>query len=264
MRSIREALQNLADRLTYRQGDLAKSRRRAKRFRELAEREHNAQLHLEAKGHHARAGRRRRRAEARQRKAIYWKGRIKKDLAAIHNLEERIEKRQTELATYMKKHGVKFVGENKVVGGTPHQRLRAAIVRASQNYQKGTQPGYYSMVGGSRDYHHAINHYPGGRVWDCSTFADGIYICCGLQAPSGPDTERLGGWTGTQGEHGKRIPESQAKPGDLVLYGSAPFHHVEVVLDPRDKTTVGHGSPPIDVGVFDLFGDGDYQIRRYV
>jgi hypothetical protein len=49
-----------------------------------------------------------------------------------------------------------------------------------------------------------------------------------------------------------------------VLYGPAPHHHVEVVLDPREKTTVGHGSPPIDIGVFDLFGDGDYIIRRYV
>lgn len=264
MSKIKAALQNLADRLTYRRGDLAKSRRRAKHFRELAEQEHARQLQAEVNGRIARADWHRRRAERRQKKAIYWKGRIKKDLAAIENLEERIDKRQAELEEWIKKHGVTFVGENKVEGGQPHQRLRAAILRAAANYRRGTQPGYYSQSGGTRDYDHAINHYPGGRIWDCSTFADGIYLCCGLEAPSGPNTRSAGGWTGTQGEHGRRIPEVDAKSGDLVLYGSAPHHHVEVVLDPSERTTIGHGSPPIDPGVFDLFGDGDYIIRRYV
>jgi len=72
------------------------------------------------------------------------------------------------------------------------------------------------------------------------------------------------GWTGTEGEHGTRVSEDGAKTGDLVLYGPFPHHHVEVVDNPKLKTTVGHGSPPIDQGVFDLFGDGNYEIRRYI
>lgn len=264
MQKIKAALQHLADRLSARKVDLAKSRRRAKHFRELAEKEHASQLRAEANGRPRRALRHRRRAEARQAKAIYWKGRVKTDLAAITNLNERVEKRTAELTEWMKDHGVAFEGENKVVGGTPHQRLEAAILRAAANYRAGTQPGYYSMEGGARDYDHAINHYPAGRIWDCSTFADGIYICCGLEAPSGPNTLTAGGWTGTEGEHGDRINEEAAQPGDLVLYGGFPHHHVEVVLDPKEKTTIGHGSPPVDPGVFDLFGDGDYIIRRYV
>lgn len=265
MKKIRAAIRNLTDKLTYRKGDLQKARRLAKHFRELAQREHERHLAAEENGRLVRANRFRRRAEARQRRAIYWKGRIKKDLAAINHLEERIAKREAELAEWMKTHGVQFVGENKVRGGQPHQRLRAALLRAWRNYKNGDQPGYYSMTGGPRDYDHALYHYPHGRIWDCSTFGDGIYLCCDLEAPSGPRTRELGGWTGTQGEHGRVIPESEARPGDLVLYGRAwPHHHVELVLDPDDKTTIGHGSPPVDPGVFDLFGDGDYIIRRYV
>lgn len=264
MAKIKAALQHLADRFNARKVDLPKSRRRAKHFRELAEREHTAQLRAEANGRPRRAARRRRRAEARQVKAIYWKGRIKSDLAALTDLAGRVKKQQDLLSRWMKEHGVHFVGENKVGGGTPRQRLRAAMLRAAANYRAGTQPGYYSMSGGARDYLHALFHYAFGRVWDCSTFADGIYIVCGLAAPSGPNTLTAGGWTGTEGEHGKQIPESQAQTGDLVLYGPFPHHHVEVVLDPEEKTTIGHGSPPIDPGVFDLFGDGDYIIRTYL
>lgn len=264
MKKIKRALAALGDRLTHRLGDLQKSRRLAKHFRELAEVEHNKQLTAEEAGRPLRAARRRRRAEARQRKAIYWKGRIKADLAAIDNLRDRIDRREAELADWIKEHGVVFEGPNKIVGGTPRQRLRAAILRAYGNWRRGTQPGYYSMSGGARDYDHAINHYPGGRIWDCSTFADGVYLCCGLEPPSGPRTRALGGWTGTQAEHGEVIRPSEAQTGDLVLYGPAPHHHVEVVLDPEARTTIGHGSPPIDPGVFDLFGDGDYVVRRYL
>lgn len=264
MKKISAAIKALKDRLTYREGDLKKSRRLHKHFRVLAEQESDRGKAAEAAGRPAKAARHHRRAAARQRKSVYWKGRVKKDVAAIHNLDERLKKREDELAAYVKAHGVQFEGENKVRGGTPHQRLRAAILKAAANYRAGTQPGYYSMSGGARDYDHAINHYPGGRIWDCSTFADGIYLCCGLEAPSGPNTRTAGGWTGTEGEHGRRVSESAAKPGDLVLYGPAPHHHVEVVLDPESKTTIGHGSPPIDPGVFDLFGDDDYEIRTYV
>lgn len=264
MTKIKQALQHLADRLTYRKGDLAKSRRRAKHFRILASREHDRQLHAEANGRVLKAERHQRRAERRQKKAIYWKGRIKADLAAITNLLALVDKREAELDEWIKQHGVSFEGENKVVGGTPRQRLRAAMLRAYRNWKNGSQPGYYSMNGGARDYLHALYHYARGRIWDCSTFADGLYIVCGLTPPSGPATLTAGGWTGTEGEHGERIDPDHAQTGDLVLYGPFPHHHVEVVLDPDDRTTIGHGSPPIDPGVFDLFGDGDYIVRRYL
>jgi len=248
--------------LTYRKGNLAKARRLAKHFRLLAQREHDRQVKAEGQGHPAKAERHRRRAEARQDKAIYWKGRVKIDVAAIESLGERIEKRQAELDQWMKEHGVTFEGPNKVRGGTPHQRLRAAALKAAANYRAGTQPGYYSMEGGARDYAHALFHYPHGRIWDCSTFADGLYFVCDLESPSGPSGFTVGGFTGTEGEHGKQVSLADAKPGALVLYGPFPHHHVEVLID--DDLTIGHGSPPIDPGVPDLFGDGDFIVREYV
>lgn len=262
---IKQALRNLKDRLTYREGDLDKSRRRAKKFSALAAEEHRAQKRLEREGKTVRAAYRRRRASARQKKAVYWKGRLKTDLAAKTDLLKRVKKREDELAEWVKAHGVQQLGENKFRGGDPHERIAAAAMKACANWRAGTQPGYYSMSGGARDYDHAINHYPAGRIWDCSTFADGVYLCCGEEAPSGPRTRELGGWTGTQFEHGHTVSRAEAKPGDLILYGSsAPGHHVEVLVDAEQGITIGHGSAPVDPGVIDLFGDGDYTIRRYV
>lgn len=276
MKKIKAALAHLATRLSTRKGSLARARRRHKKFRLLAERETalgkaaaDYQQTEKAKRHYGRAA-------SRQKKAIHWKGVIKEDLAAIHGLEDRIEKRTAELAQWTKEHGVTFEGENRVVGGTGDQRLFAAATKTMANYRAGTQPGYYSQTGGARDYDHAINHYAPDRVWDCSTYLDGQYLCCGLTAPSGPNTRTTGGWTGPQGEHGKRIRKSEARAGDLVLYGPAPHHHVEEVYEPEHEVTSGHGSAPVDPGIYDLFGGGrciegveslvdfdDYEIRRY-
>lgn len=262
MKKIKAAIGHLVDRITYRRGDLAKSRRRAKHFRELTEREHKRHLKAERLGRTVRAERFRRRAESRQRKAIYWKGRIKDDLAAITNLNERVDKREAELEDWIKEHGVVFEGPNKVRGGTPHQRLRAAALKAMANYRAGEQPGYYSMEGGPRDYTHALKGYPPGRIWDCSTYADGLYFVCDLPSPSGERGFELGGWTGTEGEHGHQVSLANAKPGALILYGPFPHHHVEVLIG--DGMTSGHGSPPVDPGIPDLFGDGDFIVREYV
>lgn len=278
MNKIKAALQHLATRLTTRKASLARARRRHHHFVELAQKETALGKAAADYNETAKADRHFGRAKARQRKAVHYKGAIKEDLHAIHNLGEREDDRQAELATWMKEHGVQFEGENRVVGGTPRQRLHAAATKTMSNYRAGTQPGYYSQEGGARDYDHAINHYASGRVWDCSTYLDGEYLCCGLEAPSGPDTRTTGGWTGPQGEHGTRVSKADAKPGDLVLYGPAPHHHVEEVYEPEHEVTSGHGDEAINLGVYDLFGGGscatvggpgpqslsDYEIRSYV
>jgi cell wall-associated NlpC family hydrolase len=58
------------------------------------------------------------------------------------------------------------------------------------------------------------------------------------------------------------VSEANIQPGDLVLYGTAPFHHVEMYVGPGSRT-IGHGSPPVDAGVIHLL-PGPVQIRRYV
>lgn len=267
MKKLRDALRALQARLTKNQDFLGTARRRYKTFHVLSEREHNRQVAEEKRGHKLRAAFRRRRAQSRHDRAIYWRGKIKVELDKIHHLEESVEGLESKIKQWQKKHGVYFEGRNKIRGGTPSQRLYLAIHTAALNYRKGEQPGYYSMTGGSRDYAHGLYHYPGGRIWDCSTFADAMYFVCGLDSPSGPGAFHTGGFTGTELAHGRKISAAQARSGDLVIYlrypGDTTGHHVEVVDDPRRETTIGHGDSAINAGTFNTFGDGLYEIRTY-
>lgn len=272
MKSIREAIERLLERIGVRKVDLGIARRRHKRFRELAEREHKRQLHQENLGHTLRAAWRKRRAERRHVKAVYWKGRVRRETARLANLHGKLVERENEQAAWERKHKVRVEG-NRVSGGSKRARLKAALLASESNYQRGEQPGYYSMSGAYPAYDHALIHYPYGHRWDCSSYGDGIYLCARVGVdPSGGDW-RLGGYTATQLEHGEPVHEDAAQPGDLVLYlrynGDRIGHHVEVVLDPQRKVTMGHGDAAIDragggsVG-YDIFGDGLYEIRKYI
>lgn len=272
MAKIKAALERVAKTLSLKQSLLARAQRRYKANRKRAYQAHSQQEKAQKLADAARADapvkaarydkqalRHGHVAYKNHVRAQFWLGRIKVLQQAINDLDTSIEGYEKKI-----KANKAHVKDGKVVGGTARQKLRLAIHTAAKNCKSGAQNNYYSMYGGVRDYLHVLADYALGRIWDCSTFADGTYIVCDLEAPSGPNTLTAGGYTGTEGEHGKRVSESQAKTGDLVLYGPAPHHHVEVVDDPKAKTTIGHGSPPIDAGVFDLFGDGDYEIRSYL
>lgn len=269
LRKLRDALRTLKDRLAGRKDDLDTARRRYKEFRVLALREHDNAEAAKKVGHKKQAERFARRAKARQRKAIYWRGRIKTLREKIHHLEASVGDREAQIQKWMKEQGVYLQDPNKIRGGTPEQRLRVAIHTAAINYQKGDQPGYYSQEGAERKYSHGLYRYPFGHIWDCSTFADAMYFVCGLPSPSGPNAYRLGGFTGTELAHGRRVSESEARSGDLVIYldfpGDTTGHHVEVIDDPVRQTTIGHGDSAINSGGpgYDLFGDGLYEIRTY-
>lgn len=267
LRKIRAALAKLRDRFTSRKDALEKARRRYKKFRSLAEREHDRQAAAEKLGHTEVAERAERRWKSRHVKAIYWRGVIKRELAKVHNLEGKISDREGELRKWEKEHGVFMEGENKVRGGNPEQRLRYAIHRAALNYRLGKQPGYYSMTGAERKYAHGLKGYPYGHIWDCSTFADAMYFVCGLPSPSGHGAYHTGGFTGTELANGHRVSEGEARSGDLVIYlrfpGDTVGHHVEVVDDASKKTTIGHGDAAINASTFNMFGDGLYVIHRY-
>lgn len=268
MKKLKDRLQRIADRLTGRKTDLAKSRRRAKVWREHAETQHEKQLKNEKRGHPLRAAAFKRRAERSQAKAIYWKGKVRRDKEAIGALEEIESKIEKELAEWIKTHGARLVSDNKIRGGTYEERSFLAQSTAMVNYRNGTQPGYYSMEGGPRDYAHTLKHYAHGRIWDCSTYADGTKFVTGDPSPSGPDGFRIGGFTGTELTHCKRVTD-KVEIGDLVVYlrfsGDTTGHHVEVVYDPEKKQTSGHGDEAINIGCngsWDLFGDGLYVIVR--
>lgn len=268
MNKIQQHIRRIADRLTGRKADLAKARRRAKTWREHAETQHDKQIKSEKHGHARRAAFFKKRAERSHVKATYWKGRVRREHTAVDVLEALEVKAEHELKDYIKKHGVEVLGHNKIRGGTYEQRSKTAQTLAMANYNHGDQPGYYSMSGGSRDYAHALYHYPAGRIWDCSTYADGTCYVTGDPSPSGPDGYRDGGYTGTELEHCKRVT-GEVKIGDLVVFlrysGDTVGHHVEKVFDPDAKQTTGHGDSAINIGCngsWDLFGDGLYEIVR--
>lgn len=271
MKEIRQHIQRVADKITGRKADLAKSRRRHKVWREHAESQDEKAVRARANGHARRAGRIERAAKRSHTKAIYWKGRVRRDKAALPQLEALESKLEQDLAQYIKEHGVTFEGPNKIRGGTYEQRAHAVQVKAMSNYNKGdatTGSAYYSMSGGPRDYAHTIFHYPQGRIYDCSTYADGTCYVTGDPSPSGPDGFRVGGYTGTELEFSHKVA-GEVKCGDLIVFlrysGDTVGHHVERVLDPKAKTTTGHGDSAINIGCngsWDLFGDGLYEIVR--
>jgi hypothetical protein len=79
-------------------------------------------------------------------------------------------------------------------------------------------------------------------------FHDRFYSQPGAPDPNGNNYH--GGFTGTLASHCKQIPIANRKPGDLILYGTPPYHHVELFVGPGTRT-IGHGSPPVDPG--DIF-----------
>jgi hypothetical protein len=76
---------------------------------------------------------------------------------------------------------------------------------------------------------------------DCSGFATLCYAWAGAPDPNG--LAFCGqGYTGTLLRHMERIPAAAACPGDLVVWGPAPGHHVALVLEPGvDPLLCSHG-----------------------
>lgn len=261
MARIKIRLTKVLERLSSNEAQLTRARKRYKANRALAKKNHEKATEAQEAHDQAKADRCNHRAYRAHLRAQFWLGKVKLCVQRKEGLEVHQDKIAAELNDWKKEHGVVVEG-NEVTGGTARQRLRAALLRAMLNYRQHKQPGYYSQSGGERVYSKMLEGMPYGHIFDCSTFADGIYFCCGLKDPSGTDYHE--GYTGTEGANGKQVSVSQAQVGDLVLYGPFPHHHVEVVLDPTRQTTCGHGSPPIDKGIFNLFGDGDYIVRSYL
>jgi|SRR5579884_1120669 len=76
---------------------------------------------------------------------------------------------------------------------------------------------------------------------DCSGFATLCYAWAGAPDPNGLDYSGEG-WTGTLLTHLKPIAKSAVQPGDLVVWGAPPGHHVALVLEPgSDPLLCSHG-----------------------
>lgn len=148
---------------------------------------------------------------------------------------------------------------NRVTGGTPRERLKAAALRAAELDAQGRRHSFYSQSG-AWTVKYGITGEPWGYRSDCSQFVTSIYFACGLADPNGNNYN--GGFTGTLVSHGRAISRSELQPGDLIIYGDGNGHHVEMYVGPGEKT-IGHGSRPVDAGVIDLLS-GPKHYRSYV
>jgi len=265
MKKLRAALTKVRKALRRDHWLLKRAQRRYKANRKRAYVAHNQQVkaqeaadRLRAEGHPRAAARKDK--EVRRHGHVAYRNHLRAEhfLGVVKKLQQRIHG--------LKRKRADFQAElRKIASDHPRAKIRRALHTAAANCASGAQNNYYSMTGALPVLARTLAGMPYGHRFDCSSFATGIYFVCGLKDPNGGDYapgETM--YTGSLGEHGRRVSDAEAKTGDLVFYGPAPHDHVEVVDDPKAKTTIGHGSPPIDAGVFDLFGDGDYEIRTYL
>src|ERR1700759_411729 len=122
MAKLNAALAAVKEKLGLNQSVLQRARRRSRRFHGLATSEHERQLLAEKKGRPAKAERFKRRAEQRHKKAVYWRGKIKQEIARINHLEKSEKEAEAQIAKWHKEHGVYMESPNKVRGGQIDQR----------------------------------------------------------------------------------------------------------------------------------------------
>lgn len=270
-------LRHLLDRINARIGRTeAATRRAVKRYKKFhartvsnheQQKRHEKEADLarrkgepaKAERHDRKAARCQHRAERSHGKAIYWRGRVKKLRAETEHLTVRKDEVEHELQKWLREHGPRIEG-NKVVGGTPEQRWRAAALASVANCSNGKRRNFYSQAGGW-DVTHEIAPGPSyGERSDCSSYVTGIAWSADLPDPNGEDFRA--GFTGTLKTAAgpwKRVSVEQMKRHGwgYVVYGGGVGHHTEAYIGPGDRTA-GHGSPPVDFGTINLFGDGDY------
>ena len=76
---------------------------------------------------------------------------------------------------------------------------------------------------------------------DCSGFATLCYKWAGAPDPNGCDFNGTG-FTGTMLKSCRHVLKAAAKPGDLVIWGDYPGHHVCLMLEAgNDPLLVSHG-----------------------
>lgn len=186
-------------------------------------------------------------------KAEHVVGRIKRLIQERDDLEateERLKARIKKLAPKCQVKG------NKVIGGSWEKRLQTAMLTSAARCKKGERHNFYSQTG-TFDAKHCITGPASTHRDDCSSWFGSVYWTANM-----PDPHRANwgsGFTGTLVAHGTQISREEARhtPGAAVIYGSGNGHHVEMAIGDGTEHTIGHGSDPVDMGVFDLFGPGE-------
>lgn len=285
MKTLKKHLGKVLDKLVDKRHRVSWQYRRWKVWDRKADRAHEAALDLRARADRERAAGNHQAAAAldgqaikRQAKADKFRalarikvGRIKILKRHVLKLDRLADQLRDEIEEWIRENRVKVdVLGNRVTGGTDKQRFRTAALTSSKRCLTGKRPNWYSMLGGwivSK----CFTGEPSGSRSDCSQWLTSVCLAAGLPDPNG--TNWTGGWTGTlveghNGWHQCSEADMKRKGFGYVVYGYGPGHHVEAFVGPGEKDhqgsafanlTIGHGSAPIDPGVIDLFGDGNYR-----
>jgi hypothetical protein len=276
MARIRGLLKQLAEKLGLDQVQLARARRRYAANRKRAFKAHNQQVKCQGRADDLRAtggggsegGYYKAQVEREDKRALryghvafknhqraqFWLGRIKTLVQQIHGLEVK----QSDLEAERQKLSKVTIKGDKATGGSRRGRLKAVALASAAACASGKRPNFYSQVG-AFDANHCITGPAYGHRDDCSSWFASVYRSAGLADPSGQ--RFTAGWTGTLVANGTQISEPEI--GCAVIYGSGSGHHVEMYVGPGNET-IGHGSAPVDAGVIDLFGDGQYRFFKYI
>lgn len=207
------------------------------------------QLDAQAQALHADADAAHRGARVQIAKARALKKKMKGQ--AQHVLELR-----DQLAKELKSHGLHVEGNLIKGDGPAGAKVMAAWHAAGARCASGDRRNVYSM-GGAFVADRFIIGEPVGYRSDCSQAYISSFHSAGLPSPSGSWTA---GFTGSIADHGgPRISRETARhtKAAAVEWGSYPFHHIEAAEGDGSENTMGHGSPPIDRGDFDLLGPAD-------
>lgn len=268
MSRIKGLLAQVAEKLGLNQSLLARAQRRYKANRKRAYVAHGQQVKAQGAADRLRTGGHVLAAEGKDREAarhgaVAYKNHLRAQhyLGVVKKLTQRVlglESAADQYAADLKDLAKVTIRGNTATGGSKRQRLKAVALASAHACSTGARNNFYSQAG-SWDIDHCISGERYGERSDCSSWVTSVYKSCGLPDPNA--YRYTGGYTGTLVSGG--TPVSSPKPGDLVIYGSGTGHHVEMYVGPGSKT-IGHGSAPVDPGVIDLFGDGDFRFFSYL
>ena len=97
---------------------------------------------------------------------------------------------------------------------------------------------------------------------DCSSFVTWLYWSAfgkGKDFLNGQNWSA--GYTGTMGNHGTAVSVAHARPGDVVLYGSAPYHHATLYVGNNHVVSFGADGP---AKLLPINYRSDYHVRSYL
>jgi len=149
----------------------------------------------------------------------------------------------TALLPSFDRFGLHLLAQGQSAEGAEGKR-RTIVATALLAYNKNAEI-HYTMDSRRMDgVVHQIRppHVP--SYGDCSSMVTWYYWVAGAPDPNGVNYNGTG-YTGTLAQHGETVSVEQSKPGDYVLYGSAPpWHHVALLVGVKNgkHMVVSHGS----------------------